>query len=139
MEKHKKYRFSSQQVQEIGGPGVYLWKSTNGVVLYAGASAYGLGRALGASHIMRRYTGELCLTFIVCETANEAFDLETQLITEHNPKYNSKVTGGQGCGEELPTLRELELRKRVEAGKNFSLLGEENVRRDKVFVNSESS
>jgi excinuclease UvrABC nuclease subunit len=92
----KEIHFSSQQIRLMRGPGVYVYKSANGVPLYVGASAYGLGRAFGPSHPMREYQEDVNMSFIPCATKDDAFKLEVSLIREHIPRYNSRQSGGQG-------------------------------------------
>ena len=77
-------------------PGVYLWKSTDGSVLYVGkakslkqrVASYvgaGAGEDPKVEHLMRRAAD---VETIVVATEAQALLLENNLIKEHRPRYN---------------------------------------------------
>lgn len=83
--------FSNHKLRSMVKPMVYIFRS-GPVIVYVGASAYGIGRPLSSYHKMCRLLQEgmnLSLEVIPCKNANEAFDMEMALIQEHRPEYNS--------------------------------------------------
>ncbi|MDZ4121403.1 MAG: GIY-YIG nuclease family protein, partial [Candidatus Cloacimonadaceae bacterium] len=76
-------------------PGVYMWKNATGEIIY-------VGKALNLSHRIKSYlastikdpkTEQLVkhiadLEYIIANSENEAYLIESDLIKQHRPKYN---------------------------------------------------
>lgn len=113
-------------------PGVYLFKSNSGKILYVGKakdlharlSHYKTPeRGSKTEHLMREARG---LEYIACRNETEALVLENTLIKQHQPPYNimlkdnSQYAYLKFTDEEFPRL--LTVRKR-DARRNEKLLG----------------
>ena len=83
------FTFSGEQLKLVTGPGVYLVR-LNEVVVYVGATCYGLGRCFQPHHRMSQFFKDpsASVEFIPMETPMAAFEEEERLICEHDPKFN---------------------------------------------------
>lgn len=89
---------SASSVDLPRSPGVYLFKTTDGRVLYVGKATdlRSRVRSYFSSNPDRQMIPELVnsaddVSFIVTNNPSEALVLERQLIREHKPKYNSML------------------------------------------------
>lgn len=83
-------KFPVKVMLELRKPGVYLYRrGDEGIVLYVGATFYGIDRAFDRNHrVLQKEQFDLSLEWIPCPDTWTATLLEEYLIGEFNPLYN---------------------------------------------------
>jgi len=88
------FRWAGADLRKVTGPGVYiLWEDR--IPLYVGMSELGLGRPFGAHHEQMEPSRDLAthLEFIPCETGDAARQMESEMIRQHVPLMNRRISG----------------------------------------------
>ena len=119
-----------EQVQQLPrSPGVYLYKDERGRVIYVGKAldlrqrvrSYFQNTPSNSSYRLKALVGKIAsISYIVTDSEEEAFMLESNLIKEYSPRYNVQFKDDKHYPYLRLTTEEtfprLEVARRVDAG-----------------------
>jgi excinuclease ABC subunit C len=125
-----KREFLLEQVQQLPrSPGVYLYKDERGRVIYVGKAldlrqrvrSYFQNTPSNSSYRLKALVGNIAsISYIVTDSEEEAFMLESNLIKEYSPRYNVQFKDDKHYPYLRLTTEEtfprLEVARRVDAG-----------------------
>ena len=127
-----KREFLLEQVQQLPrSPGVYLYKDERGRVIYVGKAldlrqrvrSYFQNSPSNSSYRLKALVGNIAsISYIVTDSEEEAFMLESNLIKEYSPRYNIQFKDDKHYPYLRLTTEEtfprLEVARRVDAGES---------------------
>ena len=127
-----KREFLLEQVQQLPrSPGVYLYKDERGRVIYVGKAldlrqrvrSYFQNTPSNSSYRLKALVGNIAsISYIVTDSEEEAFMLESNLIKEYSPRYNIQFKDDKHYPYLRLTTEEtfprLEVARRVDAGES---------------------
>ena len=126
-----KREFLLEQVQQLPrSPGVYLYKDERGRVIYVGKAldlrqrvrSYFQNTPSNSSYRLKALVGNIAsISYIVTDSEEEAFMLESNLIKEYSPRYNVQFKDDKHYPYLLTTEKHSQAggSRRVDAGDRY--------------------